>query len=97
MGAIVGAIAGSRAAPDAGQECILGSGAMGLVAGLIVMLLDKPTTEIASRHNTKGISQPTPPIRQGAVVHRLLAILSIALCWTPGLGLNIAFFSLVLN
>jgi hypothetical protein len=97
MGAVIGAIAGSRAAPDAREEWILGSGAMGLVAGLVVMLLDQPATEIAIGDNSEGNSAPTPPVRQGAIVHRLLAILSIALCWTPGLGLNIAILALALN
>ena len=104
IGAIVGAILGARDSvvdeKPLAWEWLIGGMLLGLLAGCIVFLLDRPATSSSTNSQLagswKGQDQiTTVTYEEGALVGRLLAVLSIALSFFPfvGLGLGVVAVS----
>ncbi|MGO9463216.1 MAG: hypothetical protein ACLQIB_27025 [Isosphaeraceae bacterium] len=99
VGVVAGGLVGGRAARRAGEGFSpawrVGGAVLGLVAGLFVWLLDKPTTaaeQISEEPQASEGGQVAGVAIEssGSVIARFFALLAILLCCVPVVGLILA-------
>jgi peptidoglycan/LPS O-acetylase OafA/YrhL len=104
VGTVVGAYFAAKSAVDADGvdwKWIPAGAALGLIAGMLVFVVDRPPKVSDSESSPPGaIARLRPPEFQSTesfVVGRILAMLSVLLIWAPWIGFATAMAAVWVN